>query len=368
MLRRPARAGGKPETGAYIGTYIAAENGEARLKLDATLNAGDGAGQGLRSGDDPASAVAPAAPRAGWLGAAAFLAQLDALSLFAATLLLLLVIGSLTQRYRPGPAGIALTEVFAILLPALMWSRSRRRQVVWLLGLRPFVARQLVGGVFLGAALFFVLAVWIEPVIERFMPVPAAERQQLMRLLHPSSGLRPLWQDLLCFAIAPAVCEEVLFRGAILAALLGRAGLIAPHATAGASAGGGVTAGASAGGGADASERPVRAGQAVRAVLICALLFGAFHLSWAKLLPTAMLGLGFGAAAVLSRSLWPAMVMHLVNNGLVILLVRRGHEDPPVPALSLSGMLTTAAAGLLLLAGAWLCRARPEPRGSGQGA
>ena len=28
------------------------------MKLDATLNAGDGAGQGLRSGDDPASAVA----------------------------------------------------------------------------------------------------------------------------------------------------------------------------------------------------------------------------------------------------------------------------------------------------------------------
>ena len=101
--------------------------------------------------------------------------------------------------------------------------------------------------------------------------IEAGERQQLMRLLHPSSGLRPLWQDLLCFAIAPAVCEEVLFRGAILAALLGRASLVAPQA------------------GAGARERP---GQAVRAVVICALLFGAFHLSWAKLLPTAVLGLG----------------------------------------------------------------------------
>lgn len=323
------------------------------MKLDATLNAEESAGHGLRPGDDPAPAPVSSASRSssgpGWLGATAFLAQLDALSLFAATLLLLVVIGSLTQRYRPGPAGIALTEVFAILLPALMWSRSRRRQVVWLLGLRPLVLRQLLGGVLLGAALFFVLAVWIEPVIERLIPVPPGERQQLMRLLHPSSGLRPLWQDLLCFAIAPAVCEEVLFRGAILAALLGRASLIAPQA----------------GAGAEASERP---GPAVRAVVICALLFGAFHLSWAKLLPTAVLGLGFGAAAVLSRSLWPAMVMHLVNNGLVILLVRRGHDDPPVSALSLAGALTTAAAGLLLLAGAWLCRARPEPRRSGQGA
>ena len=315
------------------------------MKLDATLNAEENAGQGLRRDGDPPALSGAARPGSGWLGAAAFVAQLDALSLFAATLLLLLVIGSLTQRYRPGPAGIALTEVFAILLPALLWSRSRRRQVVWLLGLRPLVARQLLGGALLGAALFFVLAVWIEPVIERLIPVPAGERQQLLRLLHPSAGLRPLWQDLLCFAIAPAVCEEVLFRGAILAALLGRASLIAPSAGAG--------------------ERPL---QAARAVLICALLFGAFHLSWAKLLPTAVLGLGFGAAAVVSRSLWPAMVMHLVNNGLVILLIRGGHEDPPLAALSLTGVLATAAAGLLLLAGAWLCRARPEPRGSGQGA
>ncbi|HRI55050.1 MAG TPA: hypothetical protein PLW65_33160, partial [Pseudomonadota bacterium] len=201
------------------------------MKIEATLKAEDSAGQGLRTGDGPAPGAVTAAPRppgGGWLGATAFLAQLDALSLFAATLLLLLVIGSLTQRYRPGPAGIALTEVFAILLPALMWSRSRRRQVVWLLGLRPLLGRQLVGGVLLGAALFFMLAVWIEPVIERLIPVPPGERQQLMRLLHPSSGLRPLWQDLLCFAIAPAVCEEVLFRGAILAALLGRASLVAP--------------------------------------------------------------------------------------------------------------------------------------------
>jgi sodium transport system permease protein len=331
------------------------------LKLDATLNAeasadaqprpGADSESGLESG--PESGPGPAAGGAarqlsraagssGWLGAAAFFAQLDALSLFAATLLLLLVIGSLTQRYRPGPAGIALTEVFAILLPALMWSRSRRRQVARLLGLRPPLLRQLAGGVLLGAALFFMLAVWIEPVIERLIPVPAGERQQLLRLLHPSTGLRPFWQDLLCFAIAPAVCEEVLFRGAILAALLGRASPVTALA--------------------GARERPLRA------VVICAILFGAFHLSWANLLPTAVLGLGFGAAAVRSRSLWPAMVMHLINNGLVIYLVRRGHEDPPVAALSLTGALTTAAAVGLFILGARLCRARPELRPSGQGA
>lgn len=280
-------------------------------------------------------------PASRWLGAAglSFLAQLDALSLFAAALLLLLVIGSVTQRYRPGPAGVALTEVLAILVPALLWSRSRRRHVVALLGLKPLAARQLLGGVLLGVALFWALSVFIEPLLERLLPVPLHERQQLLRLLRPDAGLRPLWQDLLCFAAAPAVCEEVLFRGAILSALLGRASLVGAHG----------------------SERPLSA------VLTCALLFGAFHLSWAKLLPTALLGVGFGAAAVWSRSLWPAIIMHLVNNGLVILLIRLGHEDPPVAGLSPLGALSAAVAACLLGAGVWLARPIAADR-SGQGA
>ena len=266
----------------------------------------------------------------GWLAASrvGWLAQIDAFSLFAATLLLLLVIGSLTQRYRPGPAGVALTEVFAILLPALLWSRARQRHVLALLGLTRLSARQLLGGVLLGGVLFFGLAVWIEPVIERLIPVPPGERQQLLHLLRPPGGLRPLWQDLLYFAAAPAVCEEVLFRGAILSALLGRASLVGQLVRA----------------------RPAQA------VLVCALLFGAFHLSWAKLLPTAVLGIGFGAAAVWSRSLWPAIVMHLVNNGLVIFLVRGGQDDPPLTALSLLGALTTLAAVGLGVLGTWLAR------------
>jgi membrane protease YdiL (CAAX protease family) len=256
-----------------------------------------------------------------------WLAQLDALSLFAAALLLLLVIGSLTQRFRPGPAGVALTEVLAIFLPALLWSRTRRHHALARLGLRALppaeLLAQLCGGVFLGAALFAALALWIEPIIERLVPVPASERQQLLRMLHPPTGLRPFWQDLLCFAAAPAFCEEVLFRGAILSALRRVSG-------------------------------PGR-GAAARAVFVCALLFGAFHLSVAKFFPTLVLGVGFGAAAVSTGSLWPAIVMHLVNNGIVILLVRSGHEDPPVRALSPAGALVTAAAlgslaiGLLLL-------------------
>jgi sodium transport system permease protein len=255
-----------------------------------------------------------------------------ALALFASALLLLLVVGSVTQRYRPGRVGIALTELIAILLPALLWSAERRRDILSALRLRQLGLRPVLGGVCLGAALFYLLAVWIEPLLEQLIPISERERQQLIQLIRPTSGLRPLWQDLLCFALTPALCEEILFRGAILSTLLAQwTATTRLHSP----------------------ERPSRTPTTVQAVLICALLFGAFHLSWAKLLPTALLGLGFGAATVMSRSLWSAIAMHFTNNALVVLLIRLGHEDLPLRSFTgpaFGAMLAAASATVVGLA------------------
>ena len=257
----------------------------------------------------------------------------QALALFASALLLLLVVGSVTQRYRPGRIGIALTELIAILLPALLWSAERRRDILSALRLRQLGLRQVLGGICLGAALFYLLAVWVEPLLEQLIPISERERQQLIQLIRPTSGLRPLWQDLLCFALTPALCEEILFRGAILSTLLKQ-----------------WTATTSAHGPKHPSREPATT---VQAVLICALLFGAFHLSWAKLLPTALLGLGFGAATVMSRSLWSAIAMHFTNNALVVMLIRLGHEDLPLRSFTgpaFGAMLAAASATVVGLA------------------
>ena len=168
-------------------------------------------------------------------------------------------------------------------------------------------------------------ATFIEPVLERLVPVSPQEHDRLLRLLLPRSGLRPLRVDLSCFALMPAICEEVLFRGVLLPALGGPLAAALPRPLAGAP-----------------EPSP---------------LFGAFHLSPARLLPTAVLGLGFGGAVVLTGSLWPAVGMHLVNNALVILLTRAGSEGPPQPweghagALWLACAAVATAAWLLLLVG-----------------
>lgn len=264
----------------------------------------------------------------------------NALALFFGALVLLILIGTLFQRILPGsgmaksagPLGIALTEVLAILLPAVVFrilatrgeSQARARRgtdagggaplVRYLyLDFAPIAGRPLLafglrflGGVLLGFGCFYMLSVWIEPLFERVLPVPPEERVHLLRLLRPETGLRPLWQDLFCFAAVPALCEEVLFRGAILPALG------APLSF--------------------TSFEKQRRRHSLWALLCCALLFGVFHLSVSKFLPTTLLGLGFGIAALLGASLVPAIAMHFTNNALVVLLVRAGFEEAP-PAL-----------------------------------
>lgn len=291
---------------------------------------------------------------------------ISGLALFAAALLLLIVIGSVSQRYRPGPQGIALTEFVAILLPAVIFlelglqsksrardgSGQRRQAVLRFLRLTPvtrWLPVGLLGGLLLGGGAFYLMAVWLEPLLEHLVPVPPGEHEQLLRLLRPATGLRPLWQDLLCFAAVPAICEEVLFRGAILSTLgspLGwRPETPAPEG--------------------DRDEGSTRR-SAMMAVVLCALLFGIFHLSWSKILPTTMLGIGFGAAAVWGRSLWPAMAMHCANNALVVILIRAGLDEPPRSARLLfsdaahlhpgPGLLWIAAALSASLLGYWLLR------------
>ena len=86
--------------------------------------------------------------------------------------------------------------------------------------------------------------------------------------------------------------------------------------------------------------------------LICLndrLAFGAYHLTPAKILPTAFLGLGFGLPRLFIPSLWPSIAAHLCNNALVIILVRRGLDDAPLPGwLAIGALLAAAIAAALI--------------------
>jgi membrane protease YdiL (CAAX protease family) len=199
----------------------------------------------------------------------------------------------ISWRWRKQGAGTSGVDASARqALPFLQLSVPPGRRLRWAVGM--------LGGTMCGVGFFYLLSAFIAPIIERFFPVPPEERAHLMELLRPASGLRPLWQDLLCFAAVPALCEELLFRGALLTTLGAR-----PW-----------------------RERTSRIAT-LRAVLLAGILFGVFHVSLSKILPTALLGLGFGLAAVIGSSLWSAIAMHFANNAMVVLLIRVGLEEVP---------------------------------------
>jgi membrane protease YdiL (CAAX protease family) len=146
--------------------------------------------------------------------------------------------------------------------------------------------------------------------------LPITERQT--RMLAELVERPPLIGALAMFAVLPAICEELLFRG-VLARSLGRA-------------------------------LPTAAAAAISAVV-----FSAYHLSIAQALPTLTLGFVLALIAIRAGSVAPAIAAHAINNGMAIAMSRGelpelaswlGHH----PILALAGCASATALGIAIAA------------------
>ncbi|MDG3002653.1 ABC transporter permease subunit/CPBP intramembrane protease [Paludisphaera mucosa] len=117
--------------------------------------------------------------------------------------------------------------------------------------------------------------------VEWLYPISDATQALLETLL---KGPTPFASTLLVLAFMPAVCEEVAFRGFILSGLK--------------------------------SGRRTRS-----AIVLSALLFGLLHVFlslFQQFFNAAFLGIFLGLLAVRSRSLWPGVLFHALNNGFAL--------------------------------------------------
>ncbi len=150
------------------------------------------------------------------------------------------------------------------------------------LGLRPVSGRALVGAVLvmLGALPINGVAAWLQSYV---LPVPVEVLEQMADALVASTPQE--WAlILLAAALTPAFCEEVVFRGILLHPFRGRV-------------------------------------PAWFVLLGTSLAFGAMH--WMpgtafRILPSAVSGFAIGWMVWVSGSLWTGIVMHLVNNSLLL--------------------------------------------------
>ena len=156
------------------------------------------------------------------------------------------------------------------------------------------------------------VVLWLADKQAQFLPIPQMQGEFVQAL-----GDLSLWSSLFLFALSPGICEELLFRGAILSGLrrdLGPAKVIAWQA----------------------------------------LLFGLVHASIYRFVPTALLGAILASLTLRARSLWPAILLHSTYNAVLVSgLLDPGSSSAPGPApwvATLLSPLATTLAALLALA------------------
>lgn len=246
----------------------------------------------------------------------------EAAVLLLVVLALMLLIGQPLQLARFVP-GVVLTEWLLVAMPVLVFVRWAGLAPRAVLSWRRPTAASVVGAALAGGSGWYLVAVVVEQLQQRVLPIPPELIEQLRRTVFAAE--RPLALDLLALALSPAICEELLFRGVLLRA-------------------------------SNVEQRPWLA------VLLNGLLFGAFHLSVYRFLPTLLLGLVLAALVVRSGSIVVAMVFHLANNAATVIVARL----VPASAAASAAELPLSLPHLLLAttvfgAGCWLAlRARPR--------
>ncbi|MBS0202974.1 MAG: CPBP family intramembrane metalloprotease [Planctomycetes bacterium] len=116
--------------------------------------------------------------------------------------------------------------------------------------------------------------------LEWFFPKPPPGLVEALKSLSGDSV--PLWLLLLALAVAPAICEEIAFRGFMLSGFS-------------------------------------RGGKVSLAVALSSLAFGIIHMIPQQVFNAALLGVVLGMMCVRSRSLLPGIAFHLIYNAMGVL-------------------------------------------------
>jgi sodium transport system permease protein len=125
-----------------------------------------------------------------------------------------------------------------------------------------------------------------------FLPIPDEMTREMTKLLLPEGT--SIGMLILMVALTPAICEEIAFRGLFMYAYLPSTGALRAH--------------------------PVSA--RLKCAALVGIVFGAFHLSIYRFLPTAVIGAVLTLLAIQCNSILPGMLVHFSNNGLAIIFER----------------------------------------------
>lgn len=231
-----------------------------------------------------------------------------------AVFLLMFYLGQALQSWDI-VVGSLITQVVVILLPAIYLLKHLRLPLRETMSLRMPHPLHIVAA-FLITPLCVLTSMLVYNLQNYIVPAPEAFTTMFTRMIVEND--KPLWLCLLGIAVAPGLCEELLFRGAILGLLRQKL-------------------------------KPI--GQC----LATGALFGIFHMSIFRVAPTAVLGVVLTALAVWTESIIPSMIVHILNNSGAILMGKYHLEEKFLSFWPIS--LALGAVGLILL-----IKVRPKKR------
>ena len=169
---------------------------------------------------------------------------------------------------------------------------------------------------------------WWDAIAQHLPPMLRFENSNINEMLQPLGKTTPLWLLLLVVAVAPALGEELVFRGVIGRGLVARYGFV-----------GGVT--------------------------MTSLLFAAVHMHPAHVVSLLPLAVFLHLVYLTTRSFWAPVLLHLGNNGLAAVMLKVSGDLEAATldnSETLNPLVILAAASFVIPAGIALWRSRIEFR------
>ena len=228
----------------------------------------------------------------------------QAVSLFGVAFVLWFFAFTWLQRWSLIP-GLMLSQWGGFLGLVWIYARLCHRSLGDVLVFRRPPAAALGGAALVGLSGWIILGV----LADKVMPPPREVVENIRNLIHPPGESRSLALSVFALAVTPAVCEEALFRGAILQGLRRQFSV------------------------------PV-------SCLLTGILFGVMHGDVWRFVPTTILGVLLSWVALTSGSIIPSMLVHVLNNGVLIVL---GYYGLDQAGDKLSGRTTILIMGVAVI-------------------
>lgn len=221
------------------------------------------------------------------------------LALYGALAILLFYAGTAIQGLDQ-IGGVLIVQYGLLLLPTLafLWLKRVDPREALSLRMPPPLAWP---GALLLALGALVLLIQLGVMQNRYVPTPAGMEEFFNELFSQGTQNWGVLGVLFAIAISPAICEEILFRGVILSGLRQSIPRLA-------------------------------------VVLLVGLMFGAFHMSLHRLLPTAIIGVLLTYTCLRTGSIFPGMLMHAIINGTSVLIATGALPEWVVRGLHLDSL------------------------------